>query len=229
MYKIDFFTKRYDSATAKTVEPFYHGDYFKSSSGSNLIFGDFLTASTYGFTSSTKVVLDLKSNFYAQYLNAEWAQFFSGDILNATIGTIPIWDGQKGSDVVLGKKVPNSKTATLLAARAKSFFTNPMTVQILSDIYSTPIFNTAIKDAQARPVCTDNPQSYIPSHTLSDGSIQALPHSLPLPESVPDSLPSPKPSKAGKSSKQSKASSQVSMDEPVGAHNMIRGGSNIFH
>ena len=127
MYKIDFFTERYDSTIKKLVAPKFHGDYFKAvgDSANSTVFGDFLTGVTYGFSKDTEpVVVDTKSNFYGIYLNAEWAQYFSGDTMNSTanLPTSPVWDGQKGKDVVIGN-VRKVKTEPFVETHMKRLFT----------------------------------------------------------------------------------------------------------
>lgn len=169
MYKIDFFNERYDPKIAKLVEPFYHGDYFEASYSENVVFGDYLTGVTYGFDSNNVIVVDLKPNFYGIYQNAEWAQYFAGDTLNTSNGK-PVFDGQKGKDVVIGN-VKNIKTDAFVTARLQRFFTEQtLAVQMQKDLYNAPLVEYEMKDAQRRFVCNANPHSYIPLHTFSNYS-----------------------------------------------------------
>jgi hypothetical protein len=127
VYKINFFYERYDSTVKKLVAPKFHGDYFKAVDGAtnSIVFGDFFTGVTYGFGKNTEpVVVDTKSNFYATYLNAEWATYFSGDTMNSTanLPTSPVWDGQKGNDVVIGN-VRKVKTEPFVETHMQRLFT----------------------------------------------------------------------------------------------------------
>lgn len=182
MYKIDFFNERYDSNMAKIVKPKYHGDYFSANSHKNIVFGDYLTAVAYGFQSSDQVVIDHKANHYGTYLNAEWAQTFAGDTIAASTGS-PVWDGQKGKDIVdivKGKNVKQTNsTEEYVTDRIKRLFNhNKLAVQMRTDLFTLPLTDNEIKDAQLKRVCNGklkrvcnaNPRSYIPLHTLSNYS-----------------------------------------------------------
>jgi len=188
VYKINFFTERYDTVVRKDVEPTYHGDTFYARSSKNVVFGDFLSAATYGFADSNDIILDEKVNFYGTFENAEWAIFFSADTMNtpgesdsdkpnwkgqnknSISSENPVWSGQKGNDIVNGK-VLKSKTDLLVEKGLNRLFRQQaIAKQMLSDVFVYDTTNYPIsEDVSLRLVCNGAEPgfSYVPSHTLS--------------------------------------------------------------
>jgi len=170
VYDISFFNGRYDSETKKKVAPTYHGDLFFAQSVNNIVFGDFLSAATYGFGDGS-VVRDGKVDFYGIYENAEWAQFFAKDTIESLDpASPPYWIGQKGNDDVIGD-VQKGKTDPLVEEGMQQFFGGQQfATQIRSDLslYTTKPYAIS-DDVSLRAVCNaDDPGfSYVPSHTLS--------------------------------------------------------------
>lgn len=171
VYKIGFFYERYGQEVRKEVEPTYHGDVFYARSSKNIVFGDFLSAPTYGFDQSGEYILDVKVNFYGIYENAEWAIYFDADTMNVLSETeSPIFIRQKINGEVSGT-ISKAKTDPLVESAMNLFFgQQSIARQALSDLYlySTVVYPVP-EDVSLRPFCNaDDPSfSYIPSHTLS--------------------------------------------------------------
>ena len=72
LYETDFFYQRFDEATAKMYEPVYHGDVFSALSDSNIIFGDYLNAATFGFVNSYRDIQKAYIYGDGSYDNYEW-------------------------------------------------------------------------------------------------------------------------------------------------------------
>lgn len=173
VYKIGFFDQRYDSTTRKKVVPTYHGDSFFAQSSTNIVFGDFLNAATYGFPNGeeVKVIRDRKVNFYGVYLNAEWAITWSSDTMDASAAeSPPYWIRQKINGDTTGD-VQKGKTDPLVEKGMQQFFGGQQfATQIRSDLLKFTTVPYSISDnVSLRAVCNkDDPGfSYVPSHTLS--------------------------------------------------------------
>jgi len=152
------------------VAPTYNGDYFHARSTNNVVFGDFLNAATYGFTSG-EVVLDTKVDFYGTYQNAEWAQFFGFDTINAEDATSPpIWMSQKSNDDVIGTVQKETMDPHVQVGMQQLFGEHRLVAQMRSDLLvHTTLPYPISDDVSLRTVCNGEEPgfSYIPSHTLS--------------------------------------------------------------
>jgi len=189
-YKIDYFYERYGQEVRKEVESFYHGDTFNARSEKNLVFGDFLSAATYGFASGD-VLIDVKMNFYGIYENAEWAQFFSADTINSLSQTeAPRWISQKVNDNVNGnvEKLQKARAYSLIEEGMAAFFgEHDIAKQLVDDLfrYTTTTY-TVSDDVSLRHVCNDAEPgfSYVPSHTLSVYIVDVEPENIVQPRLV---------------------------------------------
>lgn len=180
-----FFHKRYGSTVAKLVDPASHGDTFNARSSKNILFGDFLAATMFGFIDGTSSV-DPKANFFGDIDNADWVQTISPDTLNVLSNTeSPVWVGQKASDAVNGS-VKNIKPEPFVVDGMKKLFDEQaLAKRIKEDLFMYPVSYNVDSEVGKRPYCiTDLPglsslssltqissihldSSYIPSHTLS--------------------------------------------------------------